>query len=323
MDLTIQTSANDELLLRPGIPDGVDAMRIPGSDAWYFSDENGTILFEEIKTGPFTIRFTFFQFFKKMVLHCRMDRPPFGARIALKNKWQFKPGDSSEIKLGENQYALYHAGTMGEKMVFEKGKEYRSFDAWCAPDEMNGLLALFPALAERISNINGSHGFILRHPIQTPHEALDIMRDIPECPFEDSLRDYYLENRLDELLFLLLALALKEGPKEIEPVDEEIKAAHAAEKMIMTDITKHHSIPAIARKVHLNEFRLKYVFKHIFKTGIFEYLLNARMQEAKRLLSHTDKPIKEIASLTGYQRLTSFITAFRKHFGYTPGSVRR
>jgi AraC family transcriptional activator of pyochelin receptor len=324
MDLTIQTSARDELLLQPGIPPGVAALRIPGSDARSFSDEWGTILVEELKTGPFTIRFTFFQFFKKMTLYTKMSHPPFGARIALKSKWQFKPGDAAEVRLNENQYALYNAGKEGEKMVFEKGKEYRCFDALCPPEKLNGLISLFPTLKELINKSNnGSHSFLVRSAIQTPHEALDIMRDIPDCPFEDGLRDYYLENRLDELLFLLLALALKEVPDEVEPIEEELRAAQAAEKMIMSDITQHHSIPAIARKVHLNEFRLKYVFKHLFKTGIFEYLLYARMQEAKRLLTHTDKPIKEIASLTGYQRLTSFITAFRKHFGYTPGSVRR
>jgi AraC-like DNA-binding protein len=34
-------------------------------------------------------------------------------------------------------------------------------------------------------------------------------------------------------------------------------------------------------------------------------------------------PIKQICVLTGYARMTNFITAFRKKFGYTPGSLRR
>jgi AraC-like DNA-binding protein len=324
IDLTLHTSSHNELQLQPGIPPGVPALSIPGSEAWHFADENSTILFEELKTGPFTIRFTFFRFLKKMTLHYKMHNPPLGARIALKNKWRMVIGDEPEIKLHENQFAMYHAGKMGEKIIFEKGKEYRSFDAMCPPEKMNGLVSLFPALAQLLEKANnGSPSFLVQRPVQAPHEALDIVRDVPDCPFENSLRDYYIEHRLDELLFLLLALALKEQPKEDEPLEDEVKAAYAAEKMIMTDIKQHYSIPAIARKVHLNEFRLKYVFKRIFKTGIFEYLLNTRMQEAKRLLTQTDKPIKEIASLSGYQRLTSFITAFRKHFGYTPGSVRR
>lgn len=324
MDLTIYTSSNENLLLRPGIPAGVAAVSLPGSTAWSAEGDFGTILYEEFRTGPYILRFSFFKLLKKMTISCRMQNPLTVARIISKNKWRFSIRSMGPVKLNENQFIIYHPGQGGEKIVFEKDKEYRSFDALCPPEKLAGLLALFPGIASFMGDANGGKAsFLQKKPMRAPHDALDIINDIPDCPFENSLRDYYLENRLDELLFLLLAVALREEPDEQEPAEEEISAAHAAEKIIMTDITLHHSIPAIAKKVYLNEFRLKYVFKHIFKTGIFEYLLNARMQEAKHLLLTTNKPIKEIASLTGYQRLTSFITAFRKHFGYTPGSVRR
>jgi AraC-like DNA-binding protein len=324
MDLTIQTSSNEKLLLQPGIPPGVTAMRIPGSTAWSAEGEHGTILFEELHTGPFTLRFTFFKLFKKMTLHCRMQNPFVGTRVALKNNWRFILGDAGEMKLHENQFSLYHLNGRGEKIVFEKDKEYRSFDAFCSADKIDSLVSIFPGLAEFAQKAKANDSaFLARKAHWSAPETMDIIREIRDCPYEGSMREYYLEHRLEELLFLLLMLAFKKEPEEQTPSDQEIAAAHAAEKMIMADITQHYSIPAIAKKVHLNEFRLKYVFKHIFKTGIFEYLLQARMQEAKRLLTNTNKPIKEIASLTGYQRLTSFITAFRKHFGYTPGSVRR
>lgn len=324
MDLTIQTSANDKLLLRPGLPAGVVALRLPGSDAWSAEGDFGTILYEELRTGSFIIRLGFFKFFKKMTIHCRMETPLTSARIAMNNKWRFNVPGNEQVRLHENQFVIYHPGKNGEKLIFEKDKEYRSFDAFCPPEKLQGLLAIFPGLESFLhAATNGKPSFLIKRPSWAPPEALDIIKELPDCPFKNSLREYYLEHRLDELLFLLLALALKEEPDEQEPSEDEITAANAAEKIIMTDIRQHYSIPAIARKVHLNEFRLKYVFKYIFRSGIFEYLLIARMQEAKRLLVSTDKPIKEIASLTGYQRLTSFITAFRKHFGYTPGSVRR
>lgn len=325
MDLTIQTSSNEKLILQPGIiPPGVNAMRIPGSTAWSAEGEHGTILVEELRTGPFTLRFTFFRLIKKMTLLCRMQNPFIGTRVALKNNWRFFLDEAGEMKLHENQFSLFHVNGRGEKIVFEKDKEYRSFDAFCAPEKIDSLVSIFPGLEEFAQKARANDpAFLARKPHWSAPETMDIIREIRDCPFEGAMRDYYLEHRLEELLFLLLMLAFKKEPEEQTPTEQEIAAAHAAEKMIMADITQHYSIPAIAKKVHLNEFRLKYVFKHIFKTGIFEYLLQARMQEARRLLLNTNKPIKEIASLTGYQRLTSFITAFRKHFSYTPGSVRR
>lgn len=324
MDLTIHTSSNENLMLQPGLPPGVTALTFPGSNAWSAEGDFGTIMYEEYQTGSFTLRFTFFKLLKKMTLHCRMQSPLTGARVALQNKWRFSMPGSSAVKLLENQFVLYSPGKNGEKIVFEKDKEYRSFDALCPPEKLASLLELFPAISSFVQDaVAGKSSFVQKKPLRAPHDALDIIKELPECPFEGLLKKYYAENQMDELLFLLLVLALRDEPEEQAPTQKEVDAAHEAEKLILADITLHHSIPAIARKVNLNEFRLKYVFKYIFETGIFEYLLNARMQEAKRLLVTTDKPIKEIASLTGYQRLTSFITAFRKHFRYTPGSVRR
>jgi AraC family transcriptional activator of pyochelin receptor len=326
MDLTIQTSANEILPLRRVLPSAwpSNVRRIPGSEAWTADGDFGTIFMEEFRSGPFTIRFTFFRLLKKMTLYCTSQVPAVCTRIATKNNWRFSVGSTGDVNLREGQFALFRVGTGKEKIVFEKGKEYQSFDAFCPPGKLEGLIALFPTLHEFLDKpINGKHSFLVQKPNWIAPEAMDIVKDIPECPFDNSLRDYYVENRLEQLFFILLALALKAEPEETEPLEDEIIAAKAAEKIILSDIRHHYPIPVIAKRVHLNEFRLKYVFKRIFKTGIFEYLLQARMQEAKKLLSQTDKPIKEIASLTGYQRLTSFITAFRKHFGYTPGSVRR
>lgn len=325
MDLTIQTSSNRKLNLQPGLPAGVKALQVPGSHAWNAQGEHGIIFFEELQTAGFTFRFYFFKLIKRMTLYFRVQKPFVSTRIALQNNWRFSIGQIGEMKLHENQFSLFYANGNGEKLVFEKGKEYRCFDAIFDPAKLAGLLEIFPGLQEFLHHSkNNTSCYLVKRGMWTPPEALDIIKDLPACPFKNTLREYYLEHRLDELLFLLLAIALKEEPETAEePTPDEITAAKNAESLIRGDIRQHHSIPAIARKVHLNEFRLKHVFKQIFKTGIFEYLFVLRMQEARRLLTNTDKPIKEIASLTGYQRLTSFITAFRKHFGYTPGSVRR
>jgi AraC-like DNA-binding protein len=323
MDLTIKTSANETVLLRPVTPSGwFPDLRIPGSHAWSAEGEFGTIFLEEFRAGAFTIRLTFFRVLKKVTLYCSSQMPAVCTRIATKNNWRFSLDKTGDVKLREGQFTLFRTGY--EKLVFEKGKEYRSFDAFCPPEKLAGLISLFPSLKEFLhSSETIKPSFLVRKPSWIVPDAMDIVRDIPDCPFDNSIREHYVETRLEQLFFLLLAMALKTDSGETAPTNSEMIAAKAAEEIIMADIKKHHPIPIIARRVQLNEFRLKYVFKKVYSTGIFEYLLQARMQEARRLLSLTDKPIKEIASLTGYQRLTSFITAFRKYFDYTPGSVRR
>jgi AraC-like DNA-binding protein len=79
----------------------------------------------------------------------------------------------------------------------------------------------------------------------------------------------------------------------------------------------------LAKEVGMNDYKLKIAFRQLFGMGLFEYHLGLRMNEARRLLEETNKPVKAIAKLTGYSRITSFITTFRKFFGYTPSSVRK
>ena len=139
----------------------------------------------------------------------------------------------------------------------------------------------------------------------------------------ENLRRFYFENKIKEFLFLILAQSSKKLPVQEKFPRHEVDAVHHARSIVLDDIEKHLTIPDISKKVGLNEFKLKLVFKQVFGIGVFETLIQARMQKARSLILETDKPIKEVACLTGYERITGFISAFRKHFGYTPGSLRR
>src|SRR4029079_7529301 len=130
----------------------------------------------------------------------------------------------------------------------------------------------------------------------------------------------------DDNLFLLMNFLLMQVEHVMEeklPTLEEIEAVDQAEKLIVKDIRQHHRVSTIANKVKLNENRLKYVFRHVFKSSIYQYLLGARMEQAKFLLQHTNVPMVEIAKVCGYRFLTSFITTFRKFFGYPPSTIKR
>lgn len=324
MNLTIQTLTHGVLTLQPVVPTGwLATMRIPGSRHWSAEGNFGTIFFEEFHAGPFILCFCFYRFSEKMTLLCNEDSALVTGKIATKGNWHFSLGKESRMRLREDQFIIYRSNTAQEKIVFEKNKEYRSIEVLCKHEKLEEFISIFPELPDFLNvPVSGKPVFFVKKSGRISPEVMDIIRTISDCPFTGFTRDYYIEHRLEELFFLLLVIASKKDPDESAPTEDETKAAYAAERLILADITRHYSIPAIARQVRLNEFRLKHVFKYIFQLGIFEYLLEARMREARRLLFHSDKPVKEIAWLTGY-RLTSFITAFRKHFGYTPGSIRR
>ena len=93
--------------------------------------------------------------------------------------------------------------------------------------------------------------------------------------------------------------------------------------MIRKNIRYHFVIREIAQKVGMNEFKLKNGFRELFGNGVYEYLRSERMQVARQLLGESDRSIKEIASMTGYRSVNSFIKAFKKMYGVTPGDFRK
>jgi AraC-like DNA-binding protein len=323
MELCIRTTANEIIPLELGIPDGSSVGGIVESEKWYAQGDFGTILVEEFSVGPCTVRLFTIRTVKKLSLTISTEAPAICARVATRSIWHFSLGGANEIRINEGQYTLYRLNGNKEKVIFEKGREYRSFDIIYPVSKFDGVKQIFPGIEEYIDTSRDGSMFYLKKPGRVSTEIMDVVRGIPECPYEATLREFYLKNKLDLLIFLMLTLAFKDEPEDDEPTSTEIEAAHAAERIILSDITRHHSIPVIAREVKLNEYRLKYVFRNIYKSGIFEYLFQARMEEAKRLLKQTEISIKDIAEKTGYQNQSSFIGAFRKYSGYTPGSVRK
>ena len=56
---------------------------------------------------------------------------------------------------------------------------------------------------------------------------------------------------------------------------------------------------------------------------MFTYMRTQRMQEAAQLLIHTDRPIGEIAEMSGYTNASKFAAAFQDVMGETPREFRQ
>lgn len=57
--------------------------------------------------------------------------------------------------------------------------------------------------------------------------------------------------------------------------------------------------------------------------SIFSFILNHRLNSAHEALKNSDIPLKQLAQKLGYAHVNHFSAAFKKKFGYPPGSLRR
>ena len=89
----------------------------------------------------------------------------------------------------------------------------------------------------------------------------------------------------------------------------------------------HYDQPLDLRQVaslaRLSPNYLNTQFRKWLGKGIHAYLTERRMNEARRLLHHPDRAVKDVAQAVGYADPLYFSKAFRKHFGQAPSDARQ
>ena len=297
---------------------------LPGSNSFFYENDFGTILIHQYDGENFSLRFAVFNLIKKVSFFINEESTMLRSHLILKGTHAIKVEKKSKEQIREGQYLIYKNEDEPLTVFFESAKEYQMFDATFSGALLQRLYEAFPSLNDFISN-NNTRNIFKKHEYcrSASHEMTRIVYELLRCPYDENLRKLYFENKVNDFLFEMLVESSKEDTSSNKLTQKENDSLFKARDVIRDDITKHFSIREISQKVQLNEFKLKKGFKQVFGTGIFEYLLKIRMEKAYQLLNETDKPMKEIASLTGFDYITNFINAFSKHFGYTPGSLKR
>jgi AraC-like DNA-binding protein len=83
------------------------------------------------------------------------------------------------------------------------------------------------------------------------------------------------------------------------------------------------TIVALARKAGMSRTMFAARFRELVGEPPMRYLARLRLELAARYLSATDKTLREIAHLVGYDNESSLSKAFRQAFGHAPGEYRR
>lgn len=79
----------------------------------------------------------------------------------------------------------------------------------------------------------------------------------------------------------------------------------------------------LASNHHLSYNRFRTVFKNNTGVSLQQYLIQERLEHAKRLMVNTDLSLKEISAKTGFNSLFYFSKIFKNKMGYSPGQIRR
>ena len=83
------------------------------------------------------------------------------------------------------------------------------------------------------------------------------------------------------------------------------------------------TMKSIANKFYINPVYMGQLFKKTYGIYFKDYVLQVRIQEAKRLLRQSDMRIYEVAEKVGFNNPDYFVTQFEKIVGKTPSQYRK
>lgn len=325
MSWSLFSEAGSPIHLLPALPDGYRGRIFPGATVLGSRCPEGQVAVQELVLPSFLLRFNFFSFVQRTTLVGRLLASSLQARVLLKGSFSARVEGLGRLHLKEGQYTLVGLPPTECRVSVDRGASWQSFDIFYPEGALRELMPFFPRLEKALDAFTAGKAVSFTSPHSwATADMLRLVEDLLACPFSEGLRTVYLENKIRELLLLQLYGAFEKTlPSEGPFSNREVAAAYQVRNFILQHQEKHYTIGELARMAGLNEYILKAVFKHVFGTGPFECLLQARMERARTLLLESDLPVKAIASQTGYQFQTSFITAFKKFYGYTPASLRR
>ncbi len=95
------------------------------------------------------------------------------------------------------------------------------------------------------------------------------------------------------------------------------------EREVKSHFSENLTLKGLSEKYYVNSAYLGQLFRKQYGCSFKDYLNQTRLDEAARLLVHTDKKIYQVAEETGYHNLDYFVNRFISAKGCTPAKYRR
>lgn len=168
----------------------------------------------------------------------------------------------------------------------------------------------------------GKEAWAGRNPKIAP-QMRTIIQDMMLNGYAGHLKRLFLEAKVTELFLLQVQDFDRPGSAAGTWLKApDIERLHEARAYIDANYDTACSIIGLARRVGVNEMKLKKGFRELFGTTVFGYLSDLRMQKARQLLLDEKMYVNEVAERIGYKHPHHFTVAFKKKFGILPSELK-
>ena len=100
--------------------------------------------------------------------------------------------------------------------------------------------------------------------------------------------------------------------------EENFNKIKMAKEIALKNLLNPPTLLNLSKEIDLSLKKLKEGFKKIYGKTVYQFLLDHKMELAKKLLSERKKNVNEVSIKLGYSTASHFIAAFKNKYGVTP-----
>ncbi|WP_115461354.1 AraC family transcriptional regulator [Winogradskyella aurantiaca] len=147
-----------------------------------------------------------------------------------------------------------------------------------------------------------------------------VLNQLLSFNLNESIKPLYFKGKAYELLSLFFN---RDKDANIEQcpflVDEEnVAKLKKAKDIIIARMAEPPSLQELSDSIGLSLKKLKEGFKQIYGDTVYGFLLDYKMEVARKLLDSGEYNVNEVGFKVGYSTASHFIAAFKKKYGTTP-----
>ncbi|MEO0572929.1 MAG: AraC family transcriptional regulator [Bacteroidota bacterium] len=181
--------------------------------------------------------------------------------------------------------------------------------------------ALFSDDAEEIPFLSGSFSEkkYYAQEVLTPSMAV-VLSQLIGSNLHPSIQKLYTKGKIYELIALYFN---KTSDADLEQCpfladEDNVRKIKHAKDIILERMAEPPTLHELSDEIGLSLKKLKEGFKQIYGDSVYGYLLDHKMDLARKLLESGKYNVNEIALKLGYSTASHFIASFKKKYGTTP-----
>lgn len=297
--------------------------RLPGANLFSASGKFGQMLFQHFAGEGFDIWFSSYKVRERVKFFGGADDPVLEMHCHYANTFSTGWKGLGERPMHHRQYQISFVPFVETAGEFPGGQQYDTFDIHFYRPILEPYSSFCPRIGRFLESVDrGKPAQLLDLVLFLTPGMEQAITEILTYNMYDEWTGSFFKRRVDDLLVhMVYHLGSLDKAPQFDAA--EIRKAEQVRSIILSDFSNFDSVEILARKVNTTEQKLQLAFKHCFGVTVGKFSKDERMKKAHDLLMFTNEILLSIALMVGYNDAGNFSTAFKNHFGYSPGHVQK